>query len=280
MRLVNCEFEGEIAIAVRWDGELYKTDYTSMLHAILAGEIALNELRHRIRARPPLTKVRILAPIPRPGKMLFVGINYASHINENPSAKTPSTPVFFAKLPTAVIGPGEPIQIPKEQSQVDYEGELALVIGRRMHRVPQAAALDYVFGYTIVNDVSARDIQFKDGQITIGKGADTFCPMGPEIVLADEIADPSDLQIETRVNGELRQSESTSHMLFGLPKLLEFLSTYVTLDPGDVVSTGTPAGVGCFRNPPVYLREGDNVSVEIGPLGMLVNPVKARYLAG
>jgi 2-keto-4-pentenoate hydratase/2-oxohepta-3-ene-1,7-dioic acid hydratase in catechol pathway len=216
-------------------------------------------------------------PLGIPSKLLFCGINYASHLDENPSGVLPDEPFFFAKLPSAIIGPGDPIRIPYERCQVDYEVELAVVIGRRAHRLAPEDALDAVFGYTLVNDVSARDVQVRNAQVTLGKNFDTFCPIGPTVVGVDQIGDPSKLRITARVNGEIRQDASTADMLFGIPELLSRLSHVMTLEPGDIVTTGTPAGVGCFRDPPLYLRPGDLVAVEADGIGRLENPVVAGW---
>jgi 2-keto-4-pentenoate hydratase/2-oxohepta-3-ene-1,7-dioic acid hydratase in catechol pathway len=216
-------------------------------------------------------------PLGLPSKLLFCGVNYASHLEENPSGVLPEEPFFFAKLPSAIIGPGDPIRIPYEGCQVDYEVELAVVIGRRAQRLAPEDALDAVFGYTLVNDVSARDVQMRNAQVTLGKNFDTFCPIGPRVVTVDKIPDPSMLRISTRVNGELRQDAATADMLFRVPELLSRVSHVMTLEPGDIVTTGTPAGVGCFRNPPLYLQPGDVVVVEADEIGQLENPVVAGW---
>ncbi len=226
--------------------------------------------------RLPVDPPRALGPF-RPRQILCSGVNYASHKEENPDAVFPDEPFIFAKLPSALIGPGEPIVIPREGMQADYEVELAVVIGRTARRISESEALDHVFGYTVLNDVSARDIQFKDNQITLGKGVDTFCPIGPEIVTADEIGDPSELHVSSYLNGELMQSSPTADMIFSVPQLIAFLSEIVTLEPGDVVSTGTPAGVGAFRKPPVWLKPGDEITVEVDRIGRLTNPVEAGW---
>jgi 2-keto-4-pentenoate hydratase/2-oxohepta-3-ene-1,7-dioic acid hydratase in catechol pathway len=209
--------------------------------------------------------------------MLFCGMNYKNHVEENPEAKIPNEPFIFSKFPSTVIGSGEPIAIPKTVTETDYEVELAFIVGHTARRVLAAQAMDYIFGYTVLNDVSARDVQFKDAQITMGKNPDTFCPMGPELVTRDEIQDPHQLHLTSRVNGEIRQSSSTSEMIFRIDELIEFLTSTVTLYPGDVVSTGTPAGVGAFRRPPVWLRPGDEVTVEVDKVGQLTNPVVAGW---
>ena len=176
-----------------------------------------------------------------------------------------------------MIGPGEPIVIPSPETQTDYEVELAMVIGKTAKALTAADALDAVFGWTILHDVSARDVQFKDNQITLGKGPDTFSQIGPEIVTADELGDWSTLRVSSTLNGETMQDSPTSEMLFSPGRLLEFVTGLVTLEPGDVVSTGTPAGVGCFRDPPVYLKPGDQVTVSVDRIGDLTNPVVAGW---
>ncbi len=225
--------------------------------------------------------VRLLAPLPRPGKVICAGINYHSHLDENPAASLPQRPFFFAKLPSAVVGPDEAIVKSAPDSQLDPEVELGVVIGRRARNVSRMDALDYVFGYTIVNDVSAREWQFApDAQFMLGKGMDTFCPLGPVVVTRDEIADPGSLRVSTVVNGERRQDSTTAECIFDLASLIESLTRYVTLEPGDVVSTGTPAGVGLFRSPQVWLEPGDEVVLEIEGIGTLRNPVVAGWAPG
>jgi len=211
------------------------------------------------------------------GKILCSGVNYASHAYENPNATMPTEPFFFSKLPSAVIGPGVPIRIPRPDTKTDYEVELAMVLGRRAYRVAEADALAHVFGWTILHDVSARDIQFKDVQITLGKNPDTFAPIGPEIVTADELGDPSTLRVSTTLNGRTMQDSSTSEMLFSPAKLLAVITDLITLEPGDMVTTGSPAGVGTFRDPPVYLQPGDSVTVSIDRIGDLTNPVEPGW---
>jgi 2,4-diketo-3-deoxy-L-fuconate hydrolase len=225
---------------------------------------------------PPVTDHRLLAPL-RPGKILCAGINYRSHLDENPAAALPAEPYVFAKLPSAVIGPGAPIRIPTPHSQVDYEAELAVVIGRRARGLTVDEALTAVFGYTLCNDVSARDVQFRDNQLTLGKGFDTFAPLGPCVVTVDEIDDPQDLRLWCTVNGDLRQDTSTSQMLFPVDELLAYVSRHVTLEPGDVITTGTPAGVAAFRQPPCYLQPGDVTEIGADRIGVLHNPVEAGW---
>lgn len=220
-----------------------------------------------------LDELPLLAPIPRPGKILCSGINYRSHLDENPDAILPEEPFFFAKMPSAVIGPNQPIKYPRLSQQVDYEIEFAAVIGKTMTYTPESEVLDHVFGYTILHDVSARDVQFRNSQITLGKNFDTFCPIGPCVITRDEIPRPDRIGLRTFVNGKKMQDGSTADWLFSLPQLLGFLSQRMTLEPGDVVSTGTPAGVGVFRKPPVFLRPGDVVRLEADQIGTLQNEV-------
>ena len=220
-----------------------------------------------------LHALRLLAPIPRPGKILCSGINYRSHLQENPKAVLPEEPFFFAKMPSAVIGPNQPIKYPRHSKQVDYEIELAVVIGKTMKHTKEADVLEHVFGYTILHDVSARDVQFRDNQITLGKNFDTFCPIGPCVVTRNEIPHPDRIALKTFLNGQVMQDGSTSDWLFSLPQLLSFLSQRITLEPGDIVSTGTPAGVGVFRRPPIFLQPGDVVRLEADQIGTLQNAV-------
>lgn len=220
-------------------------------------------------------EVRLRPPLLRPGKILCVGSNYESHLAENPNATRPEEPFIFAKLPSGVIGPGDPIVKPAATEALDYEVELAVVIGRPMRDVPAARALEHVAGYTIMNDVSARDVQFRNNQITLGKNFDAFAPLGPCLVTADEIGDPRRLRLRAWVNGEPRQEAAAGEMIFGVAEVLAYLSRFMTLEPGDVVSTGTPAGVGAFRQPPAYLQSGDIVTLEIDGIGRLENPVVA-----
>jgi 2-keto-4-pentenoate hydratase/2-oxohepta-3-ene-1,7-dioic acid hydratase in catechol pathway len=274
MRLVTFEAVGKVGVGVRRDGLVLDTGYASMLDLIQDGE---RGLERAAEASQEVAVDRMLAPIPRPPKILCSGVNYASHADENPDAVMPTEPFFFSKLPAAVIGPGEAIVIPTEETKTDFEVELAMVIGKRAKRLSEDAALGHVFGWTILQDVSARDIQFKDNQLTLGKGPDTFAPLGPEIVTTDELGDWSTLRVSTTVNGETMQDSPTSDMLFSPGRLLEFATGLVTLDPGDVVTTGSPAGVGCFRDPPVYLKPGDEVTVAVDRIGSLTNPVVAGW---
>jgi 2-keto-4-pentenoate hydratase/2-oxohepta-3-ene-1,7-dioic acid hydratase in catechol pathway len=251
---------------------------TEMLELIERGPRAFadaHRLAHRSAVRIPLEQVRIEAPIARPPKILAVGLNYADHIRET-DAKRPQVPVIFNKQSTAVVGPGRPILIPPESSAVDYEGELAVVIGARCRRVPRERARDVVAGLTICNDVSVRDWQKRTPTMTMGKSWDSHCPLGPYLVTLDEISNPQELHLETRVNGEIRQHACTDEMVFDCWDLIAHISTAFTLEPGDVISTGTPAGVGMAMSPPRWLCPGDRVTVEIERIGVLSNPVAAE----
>jgi 2-keto-4-pentenoate hydratase/2-oxohepta-3-ene-1,7-dioic acid hydratase in catechol pathway len=222
-----------------------------------------------------LADVRLLAPIPRPRKLICVGLNYLDHARET-GAQIPSVPTIFNKFATAVIGPGANIVLPRVSKAPDYEAEFAFVIGRGGRHIAREEWRDHVFGYTIVNDVSARDYQRATSQWLMGKTFDTFAPMGPWIVTSDEIEDPHNLDVQLEINGERLQSSNTRELIFKIPDLIAFLSGVFTLEPGDIVSTGTPSGVGFARNPPRYLRAGEEVVVRIPPIGELHNPVVAE----
>lgn len=209
----------------------------------------------------------------RPGKIVCVGLNYRDHAEEQ-GKSSPLEPMIFAKFPTAVIASGESIVLPSMSNQVDYEGELAVVIGKKGKNIPEGRAFEFIEGYTIMNDVSARDLQARDKQFVRAKSFDTFAPMGPRVASVKEIPDPQTLFIKTFVNGDLRQSSSTAQMIFSVAYLVSFISQVGTLEPGDVIATGTPGGVGVFRKPPVFLKSGDVVRIEIEKIGVLENPVK------
>ena len=218
-----------------------------------------------------LNSVELLAPVPRPGKIVAAGVNYATHAAEG-NRDAPDHPVLFAKMTTSVIGHGAEIRWSTQLTQaVDFEAELAVVIGRTCRRVDEADALAYVAGYTCLDDVSARDLQYSDKQFVRAKSLDTFCPMGPWLVTDDEIADPQALRVRCLVNGEVMQDASTAEMIFGVAALVSFCSQAFTLEPGDVIATGTPSGVGWFRNPRQLLKDGDEVVVDIEHVGRLVN---------
>jgi 2,4-didehydro-3-deoxy-L-rhamnonate hydrolase len=308
MRLYTFEYNGRARLGVEHDGrlidlsmahaarhtswsagELAATLPSDMLAFIRAGAGAMAAAASAVEfaAQQPagaglthgFDEVRLLAPIPRPGKILCSGVNYRAHKEENPDAVMPDTPGFFSKLPTTVIGPGQPIVHPKIAQQVDYEVELAIVIGRTMRHIPEAEVMSCIAGYTILHDVSARDFQFRlprDNNITLGKNFDTFAPTGSCLVTADELIDPANLRLRTYLNGQVMQDGWTGDWVFPLPQLLCFLSQVMTLEPGDIVTTGTPAGVGVFRKPQVFLKPGDRVVLEIEGIGQLENPVVAE----
>ena len=221
----------------------------------------------------PLTSVRMLASVPRPGKIVGVGLNYRDHAAEA-GQPLPDEPVLFGMSSNSVIGPGEAIEIPPAASEVDFEAELGVVIGRAAHRVSVGEALGHVAGYVCVNDVTARDLQFQGGQWFRGKSVDTFLPVGPWMSTADEIRDPQALRIRCMVNDEVMQDSTTSEMVFGVAELISYVTQTITLHPGDIIATGTPAGVGFTRQPPRFLRPGDQVTVEIEDIGALTNPVR------
>lgn len=222
----------------------------------------------------PLDSVRFAPPVSRPTKIIALGLNYEDHIRES-KGKVPGAPIIFAKFPNSLIGHRAPITWKREiTSKVDFEAELAVVIGKRTYLSSPEESLGAVFGYTCANDVSARDLQFGDGQWVRGKSLDTFCPLGPWIVTSEEIPDPHCLGIRCLVNGEVMQDSNTGRMIFNVPALISFLSAHFTLFPGDLILTGTPHGVGAFREPSIYLKHGDEVSVEIDAIGRLVNPCR------
>jgi len=254
--------------------------FDSVASVISGGAEALDRVarwlqRPPISELPDMAQVTLLAPIPRPPKIICIGLNYRDHAAEG-KMTIPELPTVFSKFPTAVTGPGHPIVLPKTSTKPDYEAEFAVVIGKRGRHIPEEQWREYVFGYTIFNDVSARDFQMATSQWMIGKTFDTFAPLGPSVVTADEVADPHNLAISLTLNGELMQNSNTGKMIFRMPRLIAFLSSVFTLEPGDVIATGTPAGVGFARKPPRWLRPGDEVTVRVEGLGELTNPVVAE----
>jgi 2-keto-4-pentenoate hydratase/2-oxohepta-3-ene-1,7-dioic acid hydratase in catechol pathway len=213
-----------------------------------------------------------MLPIERPGKVICVGLNYRGHAEEQHAA-IPERPLLFAKWATALTGPGDPIVLPRISSSIDHEAELGVVLGARVKGVSVDDALEAVRGYLCANDVTARDLQRADGQFTRSKSLDTFCPVG-ELVPAAEVPDPQALRIRCLVNGAVRQDSTTADMIFSVAELIAFASEAITLEPGDLILTGTPAGVGFFRDPPVFLADGDEVTVQIDGIGTLTNPVR------
>lgn len=255
----------------------------AVLALIAGGEGARADWAAKDGPRVPLSEVRLMAPIPDVRRDIFcVGKNYQAHAAEfhksgfDSSAKeqVPSAPVIFTKATTSVIGPADTVRASIDPTAtVDYEGELAVVIGKRAFGASKARAMEHVFGYVIVNDVTSRELQKRHNQWVIGKGCDTFCPMGPWIVTADEVGDPTTLELTTHINGVLRQQATISDLIFDIPTLIETLSQTITLLPGDIIATGTPAGVGIGFTPPIYLRPGDVMRVAITGLGVLENSV-------
>lgn len=229
---------------------------------------------NRVSQHYPLVQIRLHAPL-RPGKIIAIGRNYAEHAKETGN-KPPTSPMIFAKMTNSVLDPGDPITWSESiTKEVDWEVELAVIIGKKASKVSEEDAMRYVFGYTIANDVSARDLQLRtDGQWTRGKGLDTFCPLGPIIVTAEDIPDPHNLNLKTMVNDEVMQDGNTKDMIFKVPYLIHYLSKHFTLEPGDVILTGTPPGVGEGRDPKLYLKDGDVVTCSIEGIGELVNPCK------
>jgi acylpyruvate hydrolase len=250
----------------------------NILEFLAAGEPA-RRLAADTLQRVPATAIHELkavvlkAPILNPSKIICIGLNYRDHAAETNQA-LPEVPVVFAKYANTIIGPGEPIILPHVTQRVDYEAELAVIIGKRGRYIPEAEAMSYVAGYTVFNDVSARDYQMRTSQWTMGKTFDTFAPFGPAMVTADEIPDPHVLDIRLSINGETLQDSNTRHLIFSIPNLVAYLSEVMTLEPGDLIATGTPAGVGFTRKPPRFLRSGETVRVEIEGIGVLENPVR------
>jgi 2-keto-4-pentenoate hydratase/2-oxohepta-3-ene-1,7-dioic acid hydratase in catechol pathway len=281
MKLYTIKQSGADWLAAERDGQLIDLTAagvaSTLLDLIARGADGLRAAQAALADRPPrrpLAGATLAAPL-RPGKVLCSGINYRGHALENPNAKMPSEPFFFAKLPSSVIGPEIAIVHPDRTEQLDYEVEFAVVIGKRLSRASENDVMPAIFGYTLLNDVSARDVQFKDTQITLGKNFDGFAPIGPCVVTADELAHPDRVRLMTRLNGRTLQDGSTSDWLFPLPRLIGFLSQVMTLEPGDIVTTGTPAGVGLFQKPPVFMKSGDIVEIEAEGIGILRNSIVA-----
>lgn len=290
LRLINYRSDGPWTAGVERDGRVVPVERLG-----LAGLGANPSVRALVAAGPEvlaaaadkarrwlaqgdggleLAALELGPPIADPEKIVCVGHNYREHLAEIGRAESPA-PSLFAKFRNSLVGPYDAIRLPRVSTQVDYEGELAVVVGRRCREVAECDALGVLAGYTVFNDVSARDLQRQTSQWTGGKALDTFAPVGPGIVLAEEIADPQSLQVVTRVNGEVRQQASTALMIFSVARIVAFVSSLMTLEPGDIIATGTPGGVGSRRQPPVFLRDGDVVEVEIAGVGALRNPVVA-----
>jgi 2-keto-4-pentenoate hydratase/2-oxohepta-3-ene-1,7-dioic acid hydratase in catechol pathway len=277
MRLVTYRKGTLQGIGVRTAAGVIPTRYLDMVQLLEDGDAGNAHAREAaaLGDTSAIDPDRILAPILRPQKIFGSGPNFMKHLEEEPGAILTDEQFFFSKLPSTIIGPGDPIQIWREDLQTDYEVELGIVIGRSARFVTEADALAHVAGYTVVHDVSSRRIQFKDQQITLGKNLDGYCPLGPALVLADEVPDPHAMRMWTTLNGEIMQDGSTADMRFSIPQMVSYLSEIVTLHPGDIITSGTPDGIGCFRTPPVWLKPGDVVTVGIDGIGELTNPVVA-----
>lgn len=268
MRIARISLQERTRLAVE-DAGAWRVLTQSDLAAIVAGEAPEID-----PAEEPLTHPRLLAPYSG-GTIFGIGLNYRDTIRDM-GFPTPETPYLFPKLSSSVVGPSEPIILDADvTTEADWEGELAVVIGKTARNVMEENALEFVFGYTAANDISARDVQRVDPQWVRGKGLDTFCPVGPVIVTADEIPDPQNVRIRTWVNGDVVQDGNTADMVFGVRALISYLSRHFTLRPGDVILTGTPSGCGGFMTPPRFLTPGDQTTVEVQGIGTLTNPVTA-----
>jgi len=293
MRIVQYETQGTRACGVERDGQVFPTGYADTLSLIRDGQDGLERAAHAAERAGPVTGERILAPLTNPGKIFGSGVNYRSHGDEEPGFVFPDEVVWdFIKVSTAIVGPGDAIVIPPADDvivrraggaatfaeygfAVDYEVEFGVVMGARAKNIARDEALDHVFGYTVFNDVGSRAVQFHNGQRDLGKNFDTFCPMGPCIVTKDELPDWGAVRIQSLVNGELRQDALVSEQIGPPPVAIEWLSSIITLEPGDCLMTGTPAGCGTFTQPPRFLEAGDVVTVSASGIGELTNPVVA-----
>ena len=265
--------DGSIADVCRADSEIP----TAIKCLFAAGADAMERVKAAAAGIVPENilsqgDVDIGPPIPDPGKILCIGINYKDHIEET-NSETPEYPVVFAKYANTIVGPDADVELPTYSTKVDYEAEFAVVMGKTARNVAKADALDYVGGYTCLNDVSARDLQQRTSQWVMGKSPDTFAPIGPVIATSDDVPDPHSLDIQLRLNGETMQSSNTKHLLFRVEDLISDIARVITLEPGDIISTGTPGGVGAAREPAVFLKPGDSMEVEIGSIGILRNGV-------
>ncbi len=281
MKLITFTHGGSTRIGLALDGEVVDLaaadpalprDMLALLNAGPAALIAARRAADRATARLPLAAVHLAAPVPRPGKFLAIGLNYADHCAES-GQEPPRFPIYFNKQTTCVTGPYDPIHLPRASALLDYEGELGFVIGRRCRHVPRERAHEVIAGYLVVDDVSVRDWQLRTPTMTMGKSFDTHGPIGPWLVTPEEVGDPHALDIRTWVNGELRQSSNTAQLIFDCFAQVEHLSTAFTLEPGDIVTTGTPSGVGGAMRPPRFLTAGDVVRIEVAGLGHLENRV-------
>jgi len=280
MKLVTFTHNNEARVGAVVDGFVVDSKNNTkipatMLEFLSAGSSALDAMQQQIDSgndRIAQDQVKLLAPVPRPGKYLAISLNYPDHISETGRDK-PEYPTFFTKQGTCVIGHGDAIHRPKVSDKLDYEGELAFVIGKRCRHVPVDKAREVIAGFTIANDVSVRDWQIRSPTFTLGKSFDTHGPLGPWIVTSDEISDPHNLNLKTWIDDELRQDSNTRHMIFNCYEMIAYLSQAMTLEPGDVIATGTPSGVGVKMKPRGYMLPGQTARIEIEGIGTLVNPV-------
>jgi 2-keto-4-pentenoate hydratase/2-oxohepta-3-ene-1,7-dioic acid hydratase in catechol pathway len=283
MKLVTFESNGgRVPGVLRGENviSLAGAGFASLLDVIAAAQSGLDRIAEFVANPPaaavyPLAAVSLRAPIARPPKLICIGLNYSDHARET-GMEIPKVPTVFVKFPTTIIGPGDNIVLPRASAKPDYEAEFAFVIGPGGRHIPAERWREHVYGYMNLHDVSARDFQMATTQWTMGKNFDTFAPTGPWLVTADEVPDPHSLDVRLTLNGEVMQHSNTSNLIFGLPQLVAFLSSVFTLEPGDIVATGTPAGVGVGRKPPRFLQPGDEVAVSVAGLGELRNRVIAE----
>lgn len=270
MKLVRFQSGKKSGVGILTERGIVPTKFKSIDEIIAGGERALTDLR--APNGEVIAGADVLSPLVGRRTMLFCGVNFESHLVENPVATRPTEPIFFSKLTSAIIGPGQAIVRSAPEAWLDLEVEVAAIIGRTTRSISVSEALSHVFGYTMVNDVSDRQLQFARTQLTMGKGSDTFCPMGPAVVTADELL-PTNLRLRSWVDGHRMQDASTSECFFSMAELIAFASRYVTLQPGDIVTSGTPGGVGHFARPPSYIQDGSTVTIEIEGIGRMSNPV-------
>lgn len=279
MKIAVVEYQSSVQVGIVEESQVFllPQDISSSIEAIIhKGDRFVQNILERKSTYESvsLSQVRLKAPLQNPEKIIGIGLNYKDHCREQ-NVPVPEHPLVFAKFSSSIIGNGDAICWNTELTrQVDFEVELGVIIGKKARNVSTQEALEHVFGYTIINDVSARDLQFRDRQWVRAKSLDTFCPMGPWIVTADEIPDPQALHLSTELNGVKMQNSSTAEMVFSVAELISFLSQAFTLQPGDIIATGTPDGVGVFRKPPVFLQNGDSLRMEIEKIGVLENTCK------
>ncbi|MEF2975918.1 fumarylacetoacetate hydrolase family protein [Subtercola sp. YIM 133946] len=282
MRFVKYRYEGADRLGLRVDEtRVVDTGFSDLRQYLRASEPEQAAVAALVETATAVVPERLLAPLADRCQIIYAGGNYANHLAEVAHLITPVEPVFFPGLWSSVIGPGDAIVIPEQRTATDYEAELTFVISKTAKNVAAADAWQYVFGYTMINDVSARDVMQRESlQIMLCKSPDTFCPVGPDIVTADEVGEIGGRRITTTVNGVLKQDATTDMMVVRIPELIEFLTRTVTLSPGDVVTTGTPGGVGAFRTPPEFMKPGDVVTVAVEGVGELTNPLVAGWASG